>query len=279
MSDILSGSEGSNEAAMSLCDGDKMYRLIGTVLLLVAVLTWPASAREMRLTIYDDGKSCPGNCDAHVVINPQDNGTRHAFRPDSNRTNPRPCIAGQICRICFGEAGNTCMAARYRGGGPPRGTFDFTPAFYNEHCNRADIPQGLRRQCAVLDAAVQNLGYRDRVNCFDKPDNNLCRDITAAARAAQQADTPKRDRCLSLGQAAYNQRQTDPRERRTNACNYTEERLGGPNRQGVRWRKLLPAACPEGTFVGRDGLDCCSSNLRFVASVHPECVRYFPRRS
>lgn len=255
-----------------------MLRLFG-IALAVAVLAWPASAQDMRLTIYADGKSCPGNCDAHVVVNPQDNGTRRAFHPDSSRTNPRSCVAGQMCRICFGEDDSTCMTARYRGGGPPRGTFDFTPAFYDQHCGRTDVPQALRDQCAALDDAVRSGGYLNRINCFDNPNHNLCRDVLAAARAAQQADTPKRDQCVSLGEAAYNRRQADARERRALACNYTAQRLGGPNSQGVRWRKLLPAACREGTFVGRDGLDCCSSDLRFVASVHPECSLYFPKRN
>jgi hypothetical protein len=71
------------------------------------------------------------------------------------------------------------------------------------------------------------------------------------------------------------QNRTDPRERRANACNYSDLRLGGSGDR--RWRLLLPAACRPDTFVGRDGLDCCSENVRFAASVHPECTTFFPR--
>jgi hypothetical protein len=50
-----------------------------------------ARAQEMTLTIYDDGKAYPGGCDAHVVVNPSDNGTRFAFDPASSRPRPQKC--------------------------------------------------------------------------------------------------------------------------------------------------------------------------------------------
>jgi hypothetical protein len=184
-----------------------------------------------------------------------------------------------MCRICFGPADATCMTARYRGGGPPAGTFDFTPAFYDEQCGRNDIPAALRTQCTQLDRAVRNGGYDTRINCFAERQHALCRGIIAEAEAAHRADTPKREQCLALGEPRYNQRQQNPRERRSNNCAYSEMRLGGPNGRGVRWRLLLPGACRSGTLVGREGLDCCSGNLRFAASVHRECLRFFPRRT
>jgi hypothetical protein len=119
----------------------------------------PASARDMRLTIYDDGLSCPGNCDAHVVMSAQDNGTRNAFRPGSSRNAPQRCVPGESCTICFGNADDSCVTVLYRGEGPRPGTFDFTPSFYDASCPRADIPTALRRQCASVDRAVANLGY------------------------------------------------------------------------------------------------------------------------
>jgi hypothetical protein len=42
------------------------------------------------------------------------------------------------------------------------------------------------------------------------------------------------------------------------------------------WHLLLPAACREGTYVDRFGLDCCSADIRFAASNHPECAAFFP---
>jgi hypothetical protein len=249
------------------------------IVLAAAFLATPAFALDMKLTIYDDGKSCPGDCDAHVVINSNDNGTRFAFLPGSSRGTPQKCKAGEACTICFGEPVNTCMDALYRGGGPPAGKFDFTPAFYDENCGRDDIPKALKDQCAALDAAVVNGGYNSRINCFDNPGHAKCTAAMAAAAAAQQADEPKRELCLSLGESSYNSQQSNAKDRRSNGCNYSQQRLGGPNSNGVRWRMLLPGACRAGTFVGRDGLDCCSSNLRFAASIHPECTGFFPKPS
>ncbi len=80
---------------------------------LLAFVTAPAAARDMKLTIYDDGISCPGGCDSHVVMNGTDNGTRFAFSPDSTRQNPDKCVNGSECRICFGEADDSCMTAVY----------------------------------------------------------------------------------------------------------------------------------------------------------------------
>jgi hypothetical protein len=131
------------------------------------VLARPASAREMKPTIYGDGRSCPGNCDAHVVLHPSDNGTRYAFAPSSSRSAPAKCQAGQPCRICFGEPDNTCMTVLYRGAGPERGRFDFTSAFYDANCGRPGIPTALARQYSSMDGAAQSLGYRGSwINCF-----------------------------------------------------------------------------------------------------------------
>jgi hypothetical protein len=252
-----------------------MARLIASVLI-VFISTWPVNARSIKLTIYDDGLSCPGNCDAHVVMFPTDNGTRYAFRPGSTRSNPAKCIVGEDCEICFSDADATCMHAKYRGNGPSAGRFDFTPAFYSENCSRSDVPRALRKQCNSLDRAASHLGYAEAINCFDEPDNPKCSSTMANARAAQDADIPKRKRCLDIGQSQYNATQSDPKERRANACNYSDLRLGG--KPGNHWRLLLPAACRTGTFVDKFGLDCCSSNVRFAAANHPECKAFFPSK-
>jgi hypothetical protein len=244
------------------------------MVVLVATVT-AAAARDIKLTIYDDGLSCPADCDAHVVVNPADNGTRYAFRPDSNRAHPAACTLGQDCRICFSDGDDSCMTVTYRGGGPPVGTFDFTPAFYAANCARSDIPAALKRQCAALDAAVARLGYDKRVNCLATPSDQKCLDIVAKAKAARDLDVPKRQKCLDLGQANYN-RTASPAERRANDCNYSLARLGGSGNR--RWQMLLPGACREGTYVDRFGLDCCSADLRFAAENHPECLGFFPKK-
>lgn len=241
-------------------------------------LVTTAAARDFQLTIYDDGISCPGNCDAHVVLHPTDNGTRYAFRPNSSRSAPQKCVASQECKICFGEADASCMVALYRGGGPPAGTFDFTPAFYREQCSRSDIPQALKSQCSALQQSAQELEYSKRVNCFRDASDPLCTTQMANAAAAQAADAPKRAQCIAMGQAAFNAAQSDPGARRALDCNYSEQSLGGPNARGTRWRLLLPGACRAGTYVGRDGLDCCSDDVWFAAANHRECSVFFPRR-
>jgi hypothetical protein len=229
----------------------------------------------MRLTIYDDGLSCPGGCDAHVVANPADNGTKFVSEPTSPRTSPRACVAGRPCRICFADAAASCMTALYRGGGPSRGTIDATPAFYAANCGRPGIPAQLAAQCASLDRAVAGSGYDRKVNCLASTADPRCTRVLAAASAARAADAPRFASCRSLGEGPYNAAQSDPRLRRSNDCLYSRMSLGGPNSHGTRWRILLPAACRPGTFVGRDGLDCCSADLRFAASAHPECSAYF----
>jgi len=246
--------------------------MIAAVCLVLATM---CSARDMMPTIYDDGRSCPGNCDAHVVFAPRENGTRYAFSPASSRGRPSRCISGHQCRICFGENDSSCMLALYRGAGPKAGRFDFTPAFYDRNCSRGDIPQALRTQCASLDRAVARHRYDTAVNCFLTPGHPRCSALIASARAAQQADEPKRRRCLALGETRYNREQTDPRERRTNSCNYSLLRLGGPSSH--RWHLLKLAVCRPGTFVDQYGLDCCSLSIRFAAANHDECIKFFPR--
>ena len=248
---------------------------IAAVAALSVVSVSLAVARDMKPTIYDDGISCPGGCDAHVVLNPSDNGTRYAYASGSPRGAPQPCKAGEACTICFDDSDASCMSATYRGAGPPSGTFDFTPAFYAANCGRAEVPAALKAQCGALDRAAAKLGYTTRINCFLSPDHAKCRAVMDRAKADQSRDVPKREACLGLGEAAYNAAQSDPDERRTNACNYSLSLRGG--RPGRQWHLLLPAACRPGTYVDRFGLDCCSGDVRFAASNHPECASFFPR--
>src|SRR5690348_13816470 len=98
------------------------WLITGLLLLVVSAF---AIAQDMKLTVYDDGRACPADCDAHFVMNAKNNGTRQAFRLGGSRHDPKKCVSGEDCTICFGEADDSCMTARYRGGGPPAGTFDF----------------------------------------------------------------------------------------------------------------------------------------------------------
>jgi hypothetical protein len=48
------------------------------------------------------------------------------------------------------------------------------------------------------------------------------------------------------------------------------------NSRGDPWRKLLPAACRPGTFVGLDGLDCWSGDpLTDRGFGSAECAGYY----
>jgi hypothetical protein len=230
---------------------------------------------SMRLTIYDDGLSCPGGCDAHFVANARDNGTSFVSDPTGPRSNPQRCVSGRACRVCFAREDSSCMTALYRGGGPSQGTIDATPAFYAEHCGRLGIPAALRAQCAALDRAVARSGYDRKANCIAGAADPGCAPILARARSAAGIDAPRLALCRRLGETRYNAQERNPRLHRSNACLYSKMSLGGPNRHGTRWRILLPAACRPGTYVGRDGLDCCSSDLRFAASTHPECSAFY----
>jgi len=231
-------------------------------------------AKQMKLTIYDDGLSCPGSCDAHVVMNPVDNGTENAFLPGSKRSDPKECVEGASCTICFNEADESCMSVLYRGGGPPAGTFDFTPAFYDEYCQMNAIPSALAAQCASLTALIKKKGYDKRLNCFEYPKDPKCVAVLTEAKAAQDGDIPIRNECLQMGEKAFNKAQPTDATRRRYACNYTQELSGGT--PAKRWHKLLPAACRPGTYVDPQGLDCCSGRVNFAAYDHPECVSFFP---
>lgn len=133
------------------------------------------AARTMRVTMYADGVSCPGGCDAHVVFRGSVNGTANAHAPDSTARPYQRCKSGQECRR-----------------------------------------------------------LRDDVFNRDRP----------------------------------------PAQQRTHGCAY--EMVGtGRNSQGRTWKRLLPAACRDGTFVGRDGLDCCSGNPFADGALGVECRHFY----
>jgi len=178
--------------------------------------------------------------------------------------------------ICFGESDKSCMSVMYRGHGPEAGRFDFTPTFYSANCPRADIPSALEKECRALDSAARSKGYADALNCFETPTDAKCTAVMAQAKVVKDADIPKRDRCLKVGEDHYNDEQTDPKERRSDDCNYSEQSLGGQH--GKHWKLLLPAACRDGTYVDQFGLDCCSADIRFAAHTDPECRAFYPKR-
>ena len=254
-----------------------MHWMVMAVLSVCCTIVVPPSAvaDEMKATMYDDGLACPANCDSHVVFAARHNGTNNAFAPPiGNRSHPAKCVVGQECVICFGEPDESCITAVYRGAGPPKGRFDFTPAFFSENCDRTDLPGPLAQECAALKPQVEI--YRRRINCFEKADDEPCKSIIATAEQEKEADKSERDACLAEGEAHYNARQTDQSRQRSLGCNY--EKFGtGKNSNGDTWLKLLPGACRDGTYVGPFGTDCCSNNLFAAAKLGAECRKFFPK--
>lgn len=253
-------------------------KAIIAVLFLTVISTVSAFGHEIDITIYDDGHSCPGGCDAHVVMHNSVNGTIHAYSVASSRTAPAKCVNGRECTICFSHEPDSCLVTTYRGSGPPKTKFDFTPAFFRDYCGRTNIPNQLRTYCSQMERNVKRLGYDARVNCFKNSTDTACKTIMSNALDAQSRDGMEREKCLRLGETAYNASQPDKNMHRTFNCDYSRLSLGGPNSSGVRWKKLLPGACRPGTHVGRDGFDCCTADEKFAANIHPECSAFYPRR-
>lgn len=238
----------------------------------------PAFAQPITPTIYADGASCPNGCDSHVVLHPSRNGTRFASDPSSSRMRPRPCRNGQACRICFSESDASCLVATYRGSGPPADKFDFTPAFYEEFCPKPGLPQPLRVQCVSFNRTLASL-TRGRIYCLANPGDPRCRTVIARAEAAKAADRPLWNECRRLGERAFNRRYAaSPARQRSDGCAYERRGTGGPNSRGVTWRRLLPAVCQAGAYVGRDGTDCCDRNMMAVGGLGTECKPFLVRR-
>lgn len=250
--------------------------ILVTLCLTVVSSGYMSQVRNMLVTFYDDGKACPGGCDSHVVFDDSHNGTKNAFKPGSTRDRPEKCRVGETCMICFSAAADSCLEIMYRGSGPPVGKFDLTTTFLKENCERTDLPQILRSECRALQPRVEVL--KRNINCFEEPDNVKCRVLIADGNARQLKDTPVYDECLQLGEKKFNLKYAGQKSKqRSLGCSY--EKFGtGRNSRGTTWKKLLPGACRVGTYVGRDGLDCCSNNLYGAAKLGTECSAFFPKK-
>jgi hypothetical protein len=239
-----------------------------------------ASAEKMTATAYDDGRVCPANCDANVVFHPDRNGTRSAFLPPlNNRSTPaqHACISGQECMICFSEPDSTCITVMYRGSGPHRRAFDFTPAWYHEHCADPNLPGAVRTACDNLNRNAAKL--QAGINCFENKSDPKCQEKMKVAAAAKDADDPEYALCERLGVSKYNAQQHDPLKWRSRnaGCGYAANQIGR-NSRGETWQKLLPGACRPGDYVGPNGTDCCSGDPLQAAIDLSECLYFYPRQ-
>ncbi len=249
--------------------------MLKLLLFTAGILMSIASTAAPKLTIYDDGLSCPNQCDSHVVFHPSLNGTKFAQHPDSTPAKPRGCLRDSDCRICFDDKAKECLVVPYRGNGPSKNTFDLTPAFYSLWCVKSAIPTRLRSQCeSLMERSKRLFG---RINCIVNPDHAKCQVMMQAAVKDKQKDTEKYQQCRIEGQATYNASRHD-KDKRAHNCTYSYLSIGGPNSRGVVWKKLLAGACRDNTYVGRDGLDCCSGNIFVDAALHHECEGFYPKQ-
>ncbi len=230
--------------------------------------------RNMQVTVYDDGKACPGNCDSHVVFASRHNGTLNAYKPTSSRRRPQKCQRGEKCRICFSGSSSDCIDVTYRGGGPPKNRFDFTITFFAENCQRRDLPNKLRAKCRRLKRNVETL--KTRINCFADPEHSQCKTLMEKAYERKRKDEILYNECKKLGQEAFNRKyQNQPTLKRDLECAYSANRRFLPD--GTRYRPLLDGACRGKDLVGKYGLDCCSEKLFKSAMDITECSVYFPK--
>jgi hypothetical protein len=154
------------------------------------------------------------------------------------------------------------------------GKFDFTPAFFEENCGRNDLPAPLAQICRSANPTVERL--RTQINCFQHPAHPKCKDLMSEASRRKAVDDAVYDECKRMGEAAFNRKYINsPSMQRTNDCQYEKLRRGLNPRTGVRWRLLLDGACRPGTYVGKNGLDCCTGNLYQTALLGSECNLFF----
>lgn len=234
-------------------------------------------AIHMKITSYDDGYSCPANCDSHVVFKSKHNGTANAFKPASgnnpfstrNSPNREKCLKGQPCAICFGPETASCLVTTYRGTGPFVDRFDVTPAFLKEWCRRDNLPQALADKCYSHMADAKHLD--DKTNCIANPENPRCSTMMKTTIAAKNEDTPRYEQCKSMGEARYNASLSDTSLQREHDCAYFKNRRHSTG----NWLLLTPAACRAGYFVGKNGLDCCSADPVQAAVDPGECGIYY----
>jgi hypothetical protein len=233
---------------------------------------------QMTATCYADGASCPGGCDAHAVFKPTHNSSKNqlknAYFPGT-RNDPQSCKPGSDCTICFSPKDDDCVTTAYRGDGPPEGRFDVTPAFMHQFCYehgsldlQSDIPAGLRSLCT--DVAQGSRQLASKINCIEEPAHPSCKALMDQVIAEKNADLPLYRECLKIGQSAFNK--AHPNEQRAYDCAYSQEQ--STLQSGTRYRKLLPGACGENSYVSTHGLDCCSADV-VQDACSSDCGRFF----
>ncbi len=221
----------------------------------------------MEVTCYSDGLACPGGCDAHVVFkgpahNSEEGVVRNAYA-EGTRSDPKPCKRGKSCTVCFSAAAKDCITTIYRGGGPPRGTFDVTPKLLRGICFlpettelRSELPEGLKKICKGMADNIRRLGRK--VNCIGFPLYEGCKPIIEAHAAIKRQDKAAFEECMRLGQDKYNKKHKGQGDR-SQGCFYFKS-FKALAHKDESWQSMSPSACPDGSFVNSHGLDCCSAD-------------------
>ena len=200
---------------------------------------------ELHATCYDDGDSCPGGCDEHVVANNATNGTARYHAPGSTPGNWQDCRNGQDCEVCFGNDPADCITVTHRGTGPDAGRADFTASFWEELCAVDDLPDTLENECDRIENGSEDLRS---VSCLEDPTAAGCEGVAPSAEEIATARQAVQD-CLA-------------RENGNWRCHYL-----GPN------GTMSPGSCENGT-VNSSGWDCCTGD-RFHDACVTGCSEYY----
>ena len=193
---------------------------------------------ELQATCYDDGASCPGGCDEHVVANNASNGSARFHAPGSSAGNWQDCRNGQDCEVCFGNDPADCITVTYRGTGPDAGRADFTASFWEELCAVQGLPDALDDECDRIEGGSDGLRA---VSCLEAPDAAGCEGVAPSAEERQAARQAVAE-CLAERDDSWR-------------CHY----------QGANGT-LSAGSCENGA-VNSSGWDCCTGD-RF----HDACV-------
>jgi len=227
-------------------------------LLFICIFYAANGEAAIQITVYGDGLSCPNNCDSHVVFQNNLNGTIYAHDP-STRIQPfKTCEKDHNCEICFTKSAKECMTVMYRGEGPEDGRFDVTPNFIEQYCSKdslGSMPEALATMCKQISLDANE--FLGRTNCILHPNEPVCSEIIEKAEATKRDDQKKYDECKKLGgDKKFNEAKGRAKaEKRTHDCTYAESTPERKKKLGLR---LLPAACPTNSYVGRDATDCCT---------------------
>ena len=69
----------------------------------------------VKLTLYDDGKSCASHCDAHEAFKSNLIVTKYYHKPNATNQAFTQCPLKQAYEVCFDDEAKEPLTAMYRG--------------------------------------------------------------------------------------------------------------------------------------------------------------------